>query len=63
MQFTKENGIARESGLRPGDQIMQCNGIDFRDIQFSDVRYLPIQFSFSIVFTLMQQFTVFTFFL
>ncbi|CAO1377955.1 unnamed protein product [Diamesa serratosioi] len=36
VQFTKENGIARESGLRPGDQILSCNGIDFGDIQFSE---------------------------
>ena len=36
MQFTKENGIARESGLRPGDQILSCNGIDFSDIAFSE---------------------------
>lgn len=36
IQFTKENGIARESGLRPGDQILSCNGIDFSDIPFSE---------------------------
>lgn len=36
MQFTKENGIARESGLRPGDQVLSCNGIDFSDIAFSE---------------------------
>lgn len=36
MQFTKEHGIARESGLRPGDQILSCNGIDFSDIAFSE---------------------------
>lgn len=36
MQFTKEHGIARESGLRPGDQILSCNGVDFSDIAFSE---------------------------
>ncbi|KAL7030819.1 hypothetical protein ACKWTF_006798 [Chironomus riparius] len=36
VQFTKENGIAKESGLQPGDQIVSCNGIDFRDILFSE---------------------------
>jgi PDZ domain len=36
VQFTKENGIARESGLRPGDQILSCNSIDFSDIPFSE---------------------------
>lgn len=36
MQFTKENGIAKEAGLQPGDQILSCNGIDFRDILFSE---------------------------
>lgn len=36
MQFTKENGIAKESGLQPGDQIVSCNGIDFSNILFSE---------------------------
>lgn len=36
VQFTKENGIARESGLRPGDQILSCNGINFGDIAFNE---------------------------
>lgn len=36
VQFTKENGIARESGLRPGDQLLSCNGNDFSDIAFSE---------------------------
>ncbi|XP_069675086.1 harmonin isoform X2 [Periplaneta americana] len=36
VQFTKENGLAREAGLRPGDQIIQCNGVPFIDIPFSD---------------------------
>jgi len=37
VQFTKENGLAREAGLQPGDQILQCNGIPFLNIPFSDV--------------------------
>nr|CAD7411666.1 unnamed protein product [Timema poppensis] len=36
VQFTKENGIAREAGLRPGDQIIHCNGVNFKDITFGD---------------------------
>lgn len=36
VQFTKENGIAKESGLQPGDQIASCNGIDFSNILFSE---------------------------
>ncbi|XP_067012697.2 protein scribble homolog [Anabrus simplex] len=36
VQFTKENGLARECGLRPGDQIVECNGISFTNIQFGD---------------------------
>ena len=28
--------MARESGLRPGDQLLSCNGVDFMDILFSD---------------------------
>ncbi|KAF6199796.1 hypothetical protein GE061_006094 [Apolygus lucorum] len=29
VQFTKENSIARLAGLRPGDQILQCNNFTF----------------------------------
>ncbi|XP_014280394.1 whirlin isoform X2 [Halyomorpha halys] len=29
IQFTKENSIARQAGLRPGDQILQCNNFVF----------------------------------
>nr|CAH7754677.1 unnamed protein product [Callosobruchus chinensis] len=36
VQFTKEGGIAREAGLRPGDQIVQCNGVDFSDVPFNE---------------------------
>lgn len=37
VQFTKDVGIARETGLRPGDQILCCNGVDFTAIPFSEV--------------------------
>lgn len=37
VQFTKEGGIARDAGLRPGDQILYCNNIDFADISFNEV--------------------------
>lgn len=37
VQFTKEGGIAREAGLRPGDQILVCNNVDFSDIPFGEV--------------------------
>ena len=37
VQFTKE-GPARDAGLRPGDQLLQCNGVPFLDIPFSEVR-------------------------
>ncbi|XP_022912475.2 harmonin isoform X1 [Onthophagus taurus] len=36
IQFTKEAGIAREAGLRPGDQILYCNNVDFTDISFNE---------------------------
>ncbi|KAK9870956.1 hypothetical protein WA026_009918 [Henosepilachna vigintioctopunctata] len=36
VQFTKEGGIAREAGLRPGDQILVCNNVDFSDIPFNE---------------------------
>lgn len=37
VQFTKDGGIAREAGLRPGDQILFCNNVDFSDIAFNEV--------------------------
>ncbi|KAF0291511.1 Harmonin [Amphibalanus amphitrite] len=37
VQSTKEVGLAREVGLRPGDQILQCNGVSFVDIDFAKV--------------------------
>lgn len=36
MQFTKDHGIARRAGLKPGDQILSCNGVEFLDIFFND---------------------------
>ncbi|KAJ8939761.1 hypothetical protein NQ318_004175, partial [Aromia moschata] len=36
VQFTKDGGIAREAGLRPGDQILYCNNVDFSDILFNE---------------------------
>ncbi|XP_055710946.1 uncharacterized protein LOC129806406 isoform X2 [Phlebotomus papatasi] len=36
VQFTKEIGVARDAGLRPGDQLLSCNGVDFGDILFSE---------------------------
>lgn len=38
VQFTKEVGIARDAGLRPGDQLLSCNDIDFSDVLFSEVK-------------------------
>lgn len=37
MQFTKDLGVARDAGLRPGDQLLSCNGVDFADVLFSEV--------------------------
>ncbi|XP_035772891.1 uncharacterized protein LOC118456341 [Anopheles albimanus] len=36
VQFTKEGGVAREAGLRPGDQILSCNGHSFAEASFSE---------------------------
>ncbi|KAH8235766.1 hypothetical protein KR032_007011 [Drosophila birchii] len=36
VQFTKERSVAREAGLRPGDQILSVNSIDFSDVLFSE---------------------------
>lgn len=37
VQFTKDLGVARDAGLRPGDQLLSCNGVDFGDVLFSEV--------------------------
>lgn len=39
MQFVRDGGIAREAGLRPGDQILSCNGLDFTNVSFNEVSY------------------------
>uniref|UniRef100_A0A182I876 PDZ domain-containing protein n=1 Tax=Anopheles arabiensis TaxID=7173 RepID=A0A182I876_ANOAR len=36
VQFTKEGGVAREAGLRPGDQILSCNGHSFAEATFGE---------------------------
>uniref|UniRef100_A0AAG5CU65 PDZ domain-containing protein n=1 Tax=Anopheles atroparvus TaxID=41427 RepID=A0AAG5CU65_ANOAO len=36
VQFTKEGGVAREAGLRPGDQILSCNGHSFAEVSFGE---------------------------
>ena len=36
IQSTKAGRLAREVGLRPGDQIIECNGASFRNIEFGD---------------------------
>lgn len=38
VQYTKENSLARGAGLKPGDQIIQCNNVVFTpDIPFTEV--------------------------
>ena len=39
IQSTKAGRLAREVGLRPGDQILECNGTSFRNIEFGDAVY------------------------
>ncbi|XP_037931983.1 putative uncharacterized protein DDB_G0286901 [Teleopsis dalmanni] len=36
VQFTKDKSVAREAGLRQGDQILSVNSIDFSDVLFSE---------------------------
>ncbi|XP_035431354.2 uncharacterized protein LOC118263452 [Spodoptera frugiperda] len=36
VQFVREGGIAREAGLRPGDQILSCNALDFSNVSFNE---------------------------
>ncbi|XP_063823437.1 uncharacterized protein LOC135073256 isoform X2 [Ostrinia nubilalis] len=36
VQFVREGGIAQEAGLRPGDQILSCNGQDFTNVTFNE---------------------------
>lgn len=47
VQFTKENSIARLAGLRPGDQILQCNNFRFTpETAFSEVFSFGLYFFF-----------------
>lgn len=39
VQSTKSNGVAREAGLRPGDQVLACNGHSFLHIPFAEVSH------------------------
>lgn len=36
VQSTKPGSLARESGLRPGDQILDCNGVSFQSLEFNE---------------------------
>ena len=36
IQSTKAGRLAREVGLRPGDQILECNGASFKNIEFGN---------------------------
>ncbi|CAK1578314.1 unnamed protein product [Parnassius mnemosyne] len=36
VQFVRDGGIAKEAGLRPGDQILSCNGQDFTNVSFNE---------------------------
>lgn len=37
VQSTKAGGVAREAGLRPGDQLLSCNGHSFLHVPFAEV--------------------------
>ena len=39
VQSTKPGGLAREAGMRPGDQILDCNGISFQRLEFTEAVY------------------------
>ncbi len=39
VQSTKAGRLAREVGLKPGDQILQCNGIVFQGLDFGQAVY------------------------
>ncbi|KAG7305381.1 hypothetical protein JYU34_009447, partial [Plutella xylostella] len=36
VQFVRDGGLARGAGLRPGDQILACNGHDFTNVAFNE---------------------------
>ena len=36
IQSTKPGGLARDAGLRPGDQILDCNGVSFQFVDFNE---------------------------
>ncbi len=39
VQSTKAGRLAREVGLRPGDQILECNGVHFHGLDFGEAVY------------------------
>ena len=39
VQKLKPEGVAIESGLSPGDQILQCNGVSLEGVSFQDAVY------------------------
>ena len=36
VQSTKPGGLARNAGIRPGDQILDCNGVSFQNADFTE---------------------------
>ncbi len=36
VQSTKPGGLARGAGLRPGDQVLDCNGVSFQHLEFQE---------------------------
>ena len=39
VQKLKPEGVAIESGLSPGDQILECNGVSLEGVSFQDAVY------------------------
>ncbi|XP_076053857.1 uncharacterized protein LOC143032754 isoform X7 [Oratosquilla oratoria] len=40
VQTVKVGGVAKAAGLRPGDQILACNEIEFTDLDFAEAVYV-----------------------
>ena len=38
VQSVKVGGVARNAGLRPGDQVIACNDVSFAHLEFAEVK-------------------------
>lgn len=39
IRSTEEGSVARVAGIKPGDRILHCNGMDMTSVDFDEVTY------------------------